>query len=145
MLSYRHGFHAGNHADVLKHVVWVQLLEALTKKEKPLWVVDTHAGAGLYSLESGYATKNAEHQTGISRLWLRTDLPPAIAAYVNAVRAANPDGALRVYPGSPRIALQMLREHDRLRLFELHSTDSKALHENMASAGRRVAIVAANG
>ena len=84
MLSYRHGFHAGNHADVLKHVVWVQLLAALTKKEKPLWVVDTHAGAGLYSLESGYAAKNAEHRAGIARLWLRTDLPPALAAYVSS-------------------------------------------------------------
>ena len=64
MLSYRHGFHAGNHADVLKHVVFVQLLETLTRKEKPLWVVDTHAGAGSYSLESGYAARNAEYRFG---------------------------------------------------------------------------------
>ena len=145
MLSYRHGFHAGNHADVLKHVVWVQLLEALTRKEKPLWVVDTHAGAGIYSLESGYATKNAEHRSGIARLWERTDLPRALAAYVREVRAANPDGQLRAYPGSPRIALQMLREQDRLRLFERHSSESKALRENMAQGGRRVGIVAGDG
>ena len=75
MLSYRHGFHAGNHADVLKHVVFVQLLEALTQKDKPLRVVDTHAGAGSYSLESGYATKNAEYESGIARLWSRANLP----------------------------------------------------------------------
>jgi hypothetical protein len=60
MLSYRHGFHAGNHADVLKHFVWVQLLLHMTRKDKPLWVIDTHAGAGCYSLEQGYATRNAE-------------------------------------------------------------------------------------
>ncbi len=73
MLSYRHGFHAGNHADVLKHVVLVQLLEALTRKDKPLWVVDTHAGAGSYSLESGYAARNAEYESGIARLWSRSE------------------------------------------------------------------------
>ncbi len=66
MLSYRHGFHAGNDADVLKHVVLVQLLEHLTKKPAPLWIIDTHAGAGLYSLESGYATRNAEYERGMA-------------------------------------------------------------------------------
>ena len=145
MLSYRHGFHAGNHADVLKHVVFVQLLEALTRKDKPLWVVDTHAGAGMYSLESGYATKNAEHESGIARLWTRTNLPAALTAYVDAIRAANPDGILRVYPGSPRIALRLLREQDRLRLSERHPNECKVLEANMADAGRRVAIVAADG
>jgi 23S rRNA (adenine2030-N6)-methyltransferase len=145
MLSYRHGFHAGNHADVLKHVVLVQLLEALTRKDKPLWVVDTHAGAGIYSLESGYATKNAEHQSGIARLWARSNLPHPLATYVDLVRAANPDGTLRIYPGSPQLALQILREQDRLRLFERHTNECKALQANMASAGRRVAIVAGDG
>ena len=145
MLSYRHGFHAGNHADVLKHVVFVQLLQALTRKDKPLWVVDTHAGAGMYSLDSGYATKNAEHESGIARLWTRANLPAALTAYVDAVRAANPDGALRTYPGSTRIALQLLREQDRLRLFERHPNESKVLAANMVGAGRRVAIVAEDG
>src|ERR1700704_920528 len=117
MLSYRPGFHAGNHADVLKQIVFVQLLQALTKKDKPLWVVDTHAGAGRYALEHGYAARNAEYESGIARLWSRPDLPPALSAYVREVRAANPDGSLRSYPGSPQIALQSTRDQDRLRLF----------------------------
>ena len=145
MLSYRHGFHAGNHADVLKHVVLVQLLRQLTKKDKPLWVIDTHAGAGSYSLEQGFAAKKSEFADGIGRLWTRRDLPPALADYVDQVRAVNPDGALRVYPGSPQIALQVTRAQDRLRLFELHGTESRALQEHFAGAGRRVAVVAGDG
>lgn len=145
MLSYRHGYHAGNHADVLKHFVLVQLLRHLTQKEKPLWVVDTHAGAGLYSLEAAYATKRSEFATGIGRLWSLPDLPPTLADYVDQVRRVNPDGALRVYPGSPQIALQLLRPHDRLRCFELHSSDSKALQQHFAAAGRQVGIVAGDG
>jgi len=145
MLSYRHGFHAGNHADVLKHVVLVQLLKQLTLKDKPLWVIDTHAGAGGYSLESGYAARNAEFATGIGRLWARKNLPAPVREYLQQVRATNPDGVLRHYPGSPQIALQMLRPQDRLRCFELHSTDSKALQEHFRDAGRRVAVVAGDG
>jgi 23S rRNA (adenine2030-N6)-methyltransferase len=145
MLSYRHAFHAGNHADVLKHLVFAQLLLHLTKKDKPLWVVDTHAGAGRYALDTGYAAKNAEYESGIGRLWTRTDLPPALANYVAQVRAINPDGALRWYPGSPQLALQLTRPHDRLRLFELHSTDSAALAEYFHGAGKRVGVVAGDG
>ena len=145
MLSYRHGFHAGNHADVLKHVVLVQLLRQLTTKDKPLWVIDTHAGAGSYSLEHGYAARNAESGNGIGRLWSRHDLPAALADYVDQVRQVNPDGALRVYPGSPQIALQLMRAQDRLRLFELHTTESRALQAHFAGAGRRVAVVAGDG
>jgi len=145
MLSYRHGFHAGNHADVLKHVVLVQLLKHLLRKDKALWVIDTHAGAGAYSLEAGYAARNAEFANGIGRLWTRQDLPAPVRDYVQQVRAANPDGVLRHYPGSPQIALQMLRLQDRLRCFELHSTDSKALQEHFRAAGRRVAVVAGDG
>jgi 23S rRNA (adenine2030-N6)-methyltransferase len=145
MLSYRHGFHAGNHADVLKHVVLVQLLRQLTKKDKPLWVIDTHAGAGSYSLEQGFAARKSEFADGIGRLWSRDDLPAALADYVGEVRAANPDGALRVYPGSPQIALQVTRTQDRLRLFELHGNESRALEEHFAGAGRRVAVVAGDG
>ena len=145
MLSYRHAFHAGNHADVLKHFVWVQLLLHLTKKDKPLWVVDTHAGAGGYSLEHGYAAKNAEFEGGIGRLWSRRDLPAPLAEYVDQVRSVNPDGVLRTYPGSPQLALQLTREHDRLRFFELHTNESKALQEHFRDAGRRVAVVAGDG
>jgi 23S rRNA (adenine2030-N6)-methyltransferase len=145
MLSYRHGFHAGNHADVLKHVVLVQLLKHLTRKDKPLWVIDTHAGAGSYSLEAGYAARNAEFATGIGRLWSRRDLPAPVREYVGQVRAANPDGVLRHYPGSPQIARQMLRAQDRLRCFELHPTDGKALLEHFSGAGRQVGVVAGDG
>ena len=145
MLSYRHGFHAGNHADVLKHVVLVQLLKQLTRKDNALWVIDTHAGAGGYSLEAGYATRNAEFANGIGRLWSRRDLPAPVQDYVQQVRVANPDGVLRHYPGSPQIALQMMRAQDRLRCFELHTTESKALREHFRDAGRRVAVVAGDG
>lgn len=127
MLSYRHGFHAGMHADVLKHVILVHLLRYLVRKDKPLWFLDTHAGAAVYALDEGYAAKTAEFETGIGRLWKREDLPAAVADYVAQVRALNPGGALRHYPGSPQLARQMLRKQDRLRMFELHSTESRLL------------------
>lgn len=145
MLSYRHGFHAGNHADVLKHIALVMLLRILTRKEKPVVVVDTHAGAGLYSLEQGFAVRNAEFRNGIALLWERNDLPEPVADYVNQVRTVNADGVLRNYPGSPRIALEVLRPQDRLRLFELHSTEAPILAAQFAQAGRRVTVVAGDG
>ncbi len=129
MLSYRHAFHAGNHADVIKHVVLVQLLGYLTRKDKPLWFIDTHAGAAQYALDEGYATKNAEYESGIGRLWARADLPRVVDDYVAQVRSLNPDGRLRRYPGSPQLALQLLRKQDRLRLFELHSSESRLLRQ----------------
>jgi 23S rRNA (adenine2030-N6)-methyltransferase len=145
VFSYRHGFHAGNHADVLKHVVLVQMLGYLTAKEAPLWFVDTQAGAGAYALEGAFAQKKGEFREGIGRLWEARALPPAVAAYVAQVRRLNPDGVLRHYPGSPQIALQMLRAQDRLALFELHSTENKLLRDHFASAGRRVSVQAADG
>jgi len=145
MLSYRHGFHAGNHADALKHTVLVQLLAYLTQKDKPLWFIDTHAGAAAYALDEGYATKNAEYDSGIGRLWLRPDLPPAVAAYVAQVRAFNPGGALRRYPGSPQLALQLLRKQDRLRMFELHSTESRLLQQYFRDDAPRAIAYAGDG
>ncbi|HEX8963116.1 MAG TPA: 23S rRNA (adenine(2030)-N(6))-methyltransferase RlmJ [Rhodocyclaceae bacterium] len=149
MLSYRHAFHAGNHADVLKHFVLVQLLRYLNQKDKPYWLVDTHAGAGVYALDKGYAAKNAEYEEGIARLWSRGDLPAPLADYVDLVRSFNPDGKLRRYPGSPYVAMRVLREQDRLRLFELHATDNKLLRENFGhdfpDDTRRVAIGQADG
>ncbi len=145
MLSYRHAFHAGNHADVLKHYLEVQLLHYLAQKDKPFWYIDTHAGAGCYSLESGYATQNAEYASGIARLWQRDDLPPSLAEYVSLVKILNPDGALKLYPGSPWLAANLLREHDRLRLFELHPTDHEILQENFALQGGHVLIQMADG
>ncbi len=145
MLSYRHAFHAGNHADVLKHFLLVDLIRHLRLKDKAFWVIDSHAGAGQYSLNSGYALQLAEYEQGIGRLWSRQDLPPALGNYVEMVRQANPDGQLRHYPGSPRFALSMLRSQDRLRLFELHSTDARLLRQDFAASGRQVIVTAGDG
>ena len=146
MFSYRHGFHAGNHADVLKHAVLVQLLTHLAAKDKPFMVVDTHAGAGAYSLDAGtFAAKNAEFERGIGRLWGRVDLTGMLAAYVAQIKAFNPGVALTSYPGSPQLALQMTRAHDPLRLFELHSTEGAALRDYFHAAGRRVMVRAEDG
>ena len=145
MLSYRHAFHAGNHADVLKHSILLLLLKHLKTKGKPFLVVDTHAGAGFYSLESTYSKQISEFNSGISKLWARNDLPSALADYVNLVRTLNPDGKLKNYPGSPWCALQALREQDQLRLFELHSSDERLLRKNFAQAGRRVQIQHSDG
>ena len=145
MLSYRHAFHAGNHADVLKHFIEVQLLRYLAQKDKPFWYIDTHAGAGCYALDSGYATQNAEYESGIARLWDRSDLPAPLLDYIALVKRINPDGTLKLYPGSPLIAQTLLREQDRLRLFELHPTDHEILQENFAADSRRVLIQKADG
>lgn len=145
MLSYRHAFHAGNHADVLKHFVEIQLLRHLAQKDKAFWYVDTHAGAGCYSLGSDYATQNAEFNSGITRLWERDDLPAPLAEYVELVKSLNPDGPLKLYPGSPLIARQYLRDQDRMRLFEMHPADSDLLQKNFARQGSRVLIQTTDG
>lgn len=134
MLSYRHVYHAGNHADVLKHTVLLAVLAYLNQKDKPYWVIDTHAGAGGYRLDSGRAKTHAEHASGIGAIWDRTDLPPLLASYVAAVRHDNPDGKLSRYPGSPLLALRAMRPSDRLRLFELHPADIKLLAQAVAAA-----------
>lgn len=130
MLSYRHAFHAGNHADVLKHVVLIQLLRYLGQKDTPYMYIDTHAGAGAYALDTGYAAKSTEYETGIARLWDRTDMPEAVAEYVQIVKDMNPSGKMRYYPGSPFCADKVARAEDRIRLFELHPSDIKILEEN---------------
>ena len=145
MLAYRHAFHAGNHADVLKHLVLLQIAEYMGEKPAPFWIIDTHAGAGRYALESTHARKLAEYRDGIGRLWDRKGLPPAAVDYIEFVRMLNPDGKLRHYPGSPWLASQMLRESDRLRLYELHSSDFKHLQECFANAGRQVTVTAGDG
>jgi 23S rRNA (adenine2030-N6)-methyltransferase len=130
MLSYRHAFHAGNHADVLKHMVLIALLRYMNQKEAPYMVIDTHAGAGAYQLDTGYAVKSGEAKSGINRLWDRKDLPEMVKDYVDVVKSMNPDGKLRYYPGSPYCADKVLREQDRIRLFELHPADHKLLESN---------------
>jgi 23S rRNA (adenine2030-N6)-methyltransferase len=145
MLSYRHAFHAGNHADVLKHSVLIQLSRYLAQKEKPFWIIDTHAGAGLYALDSGYATQLKEYEGGVGRLWAQTGLPDALTDYMQLVHACNPDGTLRFYPGSPWFAQQTLRPQDRLRLFELHTSDHTILHDNFGHQPRQISITHGNG
>ena len=109
MLAYRHAFHAGNHADVLKHIVLMLVLRHMNAKAKAYRFVDTHAGAGGYSLEGRYAQKKGEYERGIGRLWTRDDLPEPVADYVALVRRFNPDGVLAQYPGSPALAQMLLR------------------------------------
>ncbi|MCX8565686.1 MAG: 23S rRNA (adenine2030-N6)-methyltransferase [Glomeribacter sp. 1016415] len=132
MLSYRHAFHAGNHADVLKHSIIVHILRHLAQKEKAFWYLDTHAGAGVYELLGAYASQTAEYETGIARLWTQSALPPLLADYIAQVRALNDTEALRFYPGSPWLAWHLTRNQDRLRLFELHPTEIKILRDNFA-------------
>jgi 23S rRNA (adenine2030-N6)-methyltransferase len=127
MLAYRHAFHAGNHADVLKHTVLTRVLRYMNGKDKGYRLVDTHAGAGGYSLEGRYAQKKGEFEHGVARLWERDDLPEAVADYLSIVRQFNPDGTLTQYPGSPAFAQMLLRAQDQLRLFELHPTDHRIL------------------
>lgn len=145
MLSYRHAFHAGNHADVLKHMVLLQIAEYMAEKPAPFWIIDTHAGAGFYALESAQASKLGEYRDGIGRLWEQKGLPPAAVNYVEFVKMLNPDGKLRYYPGSPWLASQSLRESDRLRLYELHSTDVELLKANFKSGGRQITVTAGDG
>ena len=144
MLSYRHAFHAGNHADVLKHYVLSLVLAYTVQKDKPYWYIDTHAGAGLYSLSEGYSTKNAEHTEGIDKLLAANSLPESLASYVAQIQSLN-NSTTSVYPGSPAIAEHYLRADDKMRLFELHPNDYKILCENFEGLGRQVKIDMQNG
>jgi 23S rRNA (adenine2030-N6)-methyltransferase len=145
MLSYRHAFHAGNHADVLKHLVQVLVLQYLVKKQgKPLCYIDTHAGAGSYDLRAANACKNREFDSGIARLWQRADLPPTLASYVTLVRSFNPAGQLVQYPGSPAIAARILHGDHRLQLFELHPDDGSRL-ARWATRDRRIKVEEGDG
>jgi len=138
MLGYRHAFHAGNHADVLKHVVLVQLLDYMAARGKPYWYVDTHCGAGAYRLDDGPAARLGEYRDGIGRLWECDDLPPALGRYVELVRELNPDDTLRRYPGSAWFAAAMVTPESRLWLYELHPTDFAALETRFAGDRDRV-------
>ena len=152
MFSYRHAFHAGNHADVLKHMMLVAVLRYLTEKPVALTVVDTHAGAGLYRLDSDWAQTSAEAQEGLQRLvqaraaW-SGELSPLIQDYLDLVAQFNPKGQWSRYPGSPFVIDHLLREQDKIKLFELHASDVKLLEQHVAQldAGRRVAVLREDG
>lgn len=144
MLSYRHAFHAGNFADVLKHSVLVHTLDYMTQKEKSLRIIDTHAGAGGYTLTNQQPIKNREIENGMARLWQRNDLPPLLEHYRKVVQQFNSGAALRFYPGSPLLAQALSRPQDRLFLHELHSTDHRLLKEAIGR-DQRVTVVDEDG
>ncbi len=131
MLSYRHAYHAGNHADVLKHTALSLILQYYQQKAKPCCYIDTHAGAGMYALQQAAAQKTQEYSNGILRLWQqRQTLPSALQPYLSLIQQANAASeSLRYYPGSPWLAAQCLNPSDPLRLYELHPNDYRTLSE----------------
>ena len=136
MLSYRHSFHAGNHADVLKHTVQSLIIESLKEKEKPFLYLDTHAGAGRYQLSGEHAERTGEYLEGIARIWQQDDLPAELEPYISVVEHFNRNGQLRYYPGSPLIARQLLREQDSLQMTELHPSDFPLLRAEFQKDSR---------
>ena len=149
MLSYRHAFHAGNHADVLKHYVLSLVLDYYNQKPVPYWMIDTHAGAGMYALKSEFAQKNAEFENGIARLFTTNNLPESLANFVKTIQKYNENysknNVLNFYPGSPKIAQSYLRKDDKLRLFELHPSDCTLLIENFNPKNRQTKIEMQDG
>ncbi len=136
-MNYRHVFHAGNFADVVKHVVLTRVLVRMTAKAKPLRYLETHAGIGVYDLAHPDAQRTGEAQSGVARvLAVAATLPDVLAPWLDAVRALNPDGSLRRYPGSPALAAALLRPDDRLVLAELHDEDAATLRRTMAGDDR---------
>ena len=160
MFSYRHAFHAGSHADVLKHTALIAMLRHLTQKDAALTIVDTHAGAGLYRLDGDYAGTSGEAADGVLKLFAAlkpggksppalADIAPALQDYLDLVAGFNSSNQPKIYPGSPFIIQRLLREEarDKLKLFELHPTDIKTLVANVGQleAGRQVAVAREDG
>ncbi|HCL52527.1 MAG TPA: 23S rRNA (adenine(2030)-N(6))-methyltransferase RlmJ, partial [Pseudomonas sp.] len=123
--------HAGNHADVLKHIVLTRLIALMSRKEQPFAYLDTHAGLGLYDLKGDQASRTGEYLEGVARLWNRDDLPAMTADYLRVIKRLNADGELRYYPGSPELARRLMRQQDRALLNEKHPEDGPLLKENM--------------
>ncbi|NMH64984.1 23S rRNA (adenine(2030)-N(6))-methyltransferase RlmJ [Shewanella salipaludis] len=145
MLSYRHGYHAGNYADVLKHAILLQTLKLLHKKDKPLVYIDTHAGAGGYALTDEFAQKTGEYLEGVAKLWNAPDLPESLNDYLAAVKHFNGgEEELSLYPGSPALMDMELREKDRMVLHELHGTDYLLLDEYF-SGDKQVKVIKGDG
>ena len=135
MFSYRHAFHAGSHADILKHLTLIHLVEYLQEKPVALTMVDTHAGAGIYSLEDGFAAVSKEAEGGIYRLLKFKEagnpIPESVQTYLDCIEAENIGGEFKTYPGSPFILARLLRPQDRLKLFELHPKEIDILRHNI--------------
>jgi 23S rRNA (adenine2030-N6)-methyltransferase len=140
MFSYRHAFHAGSHADILKHLTLIHLIDYLQEKPGALTIVDTHAGAGIYSLKDGFAAVSKEAEGGIIRLtqFVKDQqssgkpIPGGIQQYLASINVENSDAELNTYPGSPFILARLLRPQDRLKLFELHPKEIDILRHNIA-------------
>ena len=129
-MNYRHAFHAGNHADVFKHIVLTRLIALMSRKEQPFAYIDTHAGLGLYDLNGDQATRTGEWLEGIARLWQATDRPALTDDYVKVINRLNTEGELRYYPGSPELARRLMRQQDRVLLNEKHPDDGQLLKDN---------------
>ncbi|MFL5040558.1 MAG: 23S rRNA (adenine(2030)-N(6))-methyltransferase RlmJ, partial [Xanthobacteraceae bacterium] len=143
-MNYRHAFHAGNFADVIKHAVLARILVHLRAKPAAFRIIDTHAGAGRYDLTGAEASRTGEWRDGIARLLaahLAPEVDTLLAPYRDVVATLNPDGELRVYPGSPEVARASLRPHDRLVACELEPNAARALMHNVARDERVRAVV----
>ncbi len=135
-MNYRHAYHAGNHADVFKHLVLARIFALLGRKDTPYAYLDSHSGVGLYDLQGDEASRTGEWEQGIARLWEREGLPEQLDDYLDVIRHLNPDGSLRYYPGSPELARRLTRAQDRVLLNELHPEDGRLLKANMAGERR---------
>jgi 23S rRNA (adenine2030-N6)-methyltransferase len=145
MLSYQHGYHAGNFADVVKHLTLTRLLSYLIQKDKPLFYLETHSGRGLYDLKDKQALKTEESKDGIQLLWqIRKNLPAPFYPYLDYLQQLNPGEGLRYYPGSPWISLHSLRTQDRLFCCELHPAEFEAL-QGMSKEGKRIIFEESDG
>jgi 23S rRNA (adenine2030-N6)-methyltransferase len=143
MLSYRHAFHAGNHADVIKHLTLVLCCEHLCKKDKGFSYIDTHAGAGIYDLKSNNASKNDEHLDGITSLSKLPTLPKVFSRYLTLIEQAKKNKA-SAYPGSPWFAAQFIRPQDQASLFEMHPKDFSLL-SSLFAGNRRIKVKQSDG
>ena len=147
MLSYRHAFHAGNFADVLKHSVLSLILDYMTRKEKGFCYIDSHSGAGMYQLADEYAQKTGEYKDGIAKIMNDEDAPESLEPYLSLINSLNlnpSDEELEVYPGSPGIAKAFVRRQDSSHLFELHPTDIQHL-EDFCQRWRKVFVKQSDG
>jgi len=142
LLSYRHSYHAGNYADVLKHIVLIEILEHIIKKDSAFDYIDTHAGAGIYNLQSEHATKLQEYTQGIGKLNVKA--LPELTRYFDILSKHNPDGKLNFYPGSPFVAMNFLRNKDRSWLYELHPKDAELLLNN-TRGNKRIRVMRDDG
>lgn len=129
-MNYRHLFHAGNFADVFKHIILIALVKALVRKETPFCFLDTHAGVGCYDLSSESAQKTKEYENGILKLLTTKDAPELVQEYVDFIKHMNSSSKCFLYPGSPKIVKHYLRPQDRMNLCELHHDDFLTLKKN---------------